>query len=281
MNRLSLQDRARVLTALVEGNSIRSTVRMTGVAKNTVTKLVVEFGSACGGYHNVHVRNLKSQRIQCDEIWSFVGAKAKNVPEEKKGEWGDCWTWTAIDADSKLMVSWLVGQRTQACAYDFMHDVAARLAHRVQLTTDGNRMYLYAADFAFGTEVDYAILQKRYGTPGHNERGSRYSPGKYLGCTRACVSGTPDERHISTSFVERQNLNMRMGMRRFTRLTNGFSKKLENHGAAVTIYFMYYNFCRVHQTLRVTPAMEAGLTDHVWSVEEMLTAVETVPSQAE
>ena len=270
MNQLSIERRAAVVAALCEGNSLRATSRLTGVARMTVEKLLRDLGAACMAYHNAHVRHLKSRRIQCDEIWCFVGAKAKNVPEEKKGEWGDCWTWTAIDADSKLMVSYLVGQRNPATAYDFMHDVASRLANRVQLTTDGNRMYLYAADYAFGTEVDYAILAKRYGTFGHNERGSRYSPGQFLGATRATVTGDPDPRHVSTSFVERQNLTMRMHMRRFTRLTNGFSKKIEMHAYAVALHFMHYNFCKIHQSLRITPAMAAGVSDRVWELSELI-----------
>jgi len=270
MNRLPTERRAAVVAALVEGNSLRATSRLTGVARMTVEKLLRDLGAACLAYHNAHVRNLKSQRIQCDEIWAFVGAKAKNVPEDKKGEWGDCWTWTAIDADSKLMVSWLVGQRTQACAYDFMYDVASRLSNRVQLTTDGNRMYLQGVDYAFGTDVDFAILAKRYGTPGHNNQGTRYSPGRFLGATRATVTGSPNERHISTSFVERQNLTMRMQMRRFTRLTNGFSKKVEMHAFAVALHFMHYNFCKIHQTLRITPAMAAGVSDHVWELSELV-----------
>jgi IS1 family transposase len=230
-----------------------------------------DLGAACAAYHDAHVRGRKSRRIQCDEIWAFVGAKQKNVPEEKRGVWGDCWTWTAIDADSKLMVAYRVGPRTPAMAYDFMHDVAARLTNRIQLTTDGNRMYLTAVDYAFGTDVDYAILDKHYGQYVVSGAAAiRYTPAKITGMTATTISGSPERKHISTSFVERQNLTMRMHMRRFTRLTNAFSKKTEMHAHSVALHFMYYNFCKIHSTLRVTPAMEAGLSNHVWSLEELI-----------
>ncbi len=270
MNKLPSAKRAAVLAALVEGCSIRATVRITGVAKNTVVKLLAELGPACAKFHDETVRNLRSRRVQCDEILSFVGAKQKNVPAKKAGQFGvgDVWTWTAIDADSKLIVSWLVGRRDLAAAYDFMHDVADRLAHRVQLTTDGLHVYLEAVESAFNLDVDYAMLQKIYGT--NPEAETRYSPAQCLGTKVDVVTGDPDPKHISTSYVERQNLTMRMSMRRFTRLTNACSKKIENHSAAVALYFVYYNFCRVHQTLRVTPAMEAGLTDHVWTISEIV-----------
>jgi IS1 family transposase len=268
MKTLSTSERARVVAALVEGNSIRSTVRITGVAKNTVAKLVVDLGEACMSYHDEHVRNLRVRRLQCDEIWQFVGAKAKNARADKKAEgWGDTWTWTAIDADTKLCVSYLVGGRDGGWAKEFMEDCASRIRNRVQITTDGHKAYLEAVENAFGADIDYAQLQKIYGAPSENE--TRYSPAKCIGTDMKVVSGNPNPKHISTSFVERQNLTMRMSMRRFTRLTNGFSKKIENHIAAVAMYFMYYNFCRVHQTLRVTPAMESGLSDHVWTIEEM------------
>jgi len=281
MNRLSVSDRARVIATLVEGNSIRSTVRLTGVAKNTVTKLIVEMGNACVDFHDARVRNLKSKRVQCDEIWSFVGAKQRNATEEQKAQgWGDAWTWTAIDADSKLMVSWFVGQRDAETARIFMHDAASRITNRIQITTDGLGVYLSAIEDAFG-DVDYAILNKIYTGAGAGKTSSgRYSPAKFMGATRVTVKGNPDAGHISTSFVERSNLTMRMHMRRFTRLTNGFSKKLENHSHAVALFFTYYNFCKVHQTLRVTPAMEAGLSDHVWSIEELVGLLESVPKQA-
>ena len=270
MNRLRTAQRVAVVKALVEGNSIRSTVRLTGVAKNTVTKLLVELGAACAAYMDANLRNLTCKRVQCDEIWSFIGAKAKNVtPElrEKNPAAGDVWTWTAIDADTKLVLSCLVGGRDAGYAHEFMQDVASRLKHRVQLTTDGHKVYVSAVEDAFGSQVDYAMLIKIYGAS-DSER--RYSPVECLGCIPTPIAGEPDPKHISTSYVERQNLTMRMSMRRFTRLTNGFSKKIENHAAAVALYFMWYNFGRVHQTLRVTPAMEAGVSNHVWSVEEIV-----------
>ena len=274
MNRLDITRRAAVVRCLIEGNSIRATVRMTGVAKNTVAKLLGELGCACSAYHNQHVRNLRVRRLQCDEIWSFVGAKKKNVTPEKKEEgWGDVWTWTAIDAETKLCVSWLVGGRDAGWAMDFMEDCASRINSRVQVTTDAHKAYLEAVEGAFGMDVDYAQLQKIYGAPSDEEQ-RRYSPAKCIGCDMKVVSGNPDPKHVSTSYVERQNLTMRMSMRRFTRLTNAFSKKVDNHRHAVALYFMYYNFCRVHQTLRVTPAMEAGIADHIWSIGELVALLE-------
>jgi IS1 family transposase len=253
----------------VEGNSIRATVRMTGVAKNTITKLLKELGSACAAFHDLRVRNLRVLRLQCDEIWSFVGAKAKNVSAEKKLEgWGDVWTWIAIDADTKLVVSYLVGGRDAGWAQEFMEDCASRINSRVQITTDGHKVYMNAIEGAFGMDCDYAQLQKIYGAS--LEPDTRYSPARCIGCDMKVVSGDPDPKHVSTSYVERQNLTMRMGMRRFTRLTNGFSKKVDNHQHSVALHYMYYNFCRVHQTLRVTPAMEAGISDHVWTLEELI-----------
>ncbi len=271
MNRLNTADRVKVIAALVEGNSVRATCRMTGVAKNTVAKLLVDIGRACTQYQDKVMRNLKCQRIQCDEIWSFVGCKQKNV---KKGEHnrGDVWTWTALDADSKLVPCWFVGCRDSGAAYHFIHDLKARLATRVQLTTDGHNAYLTAVEDAFGSEIDYAMLVKIYGaTPEGSE--VRYSPAQCMGARKAVISGHPAFEHVSTSYTERQNLSMRMGMRRFTRLTNAFSKKLENHEHAIALYFMYYNFCRIHQTLRVTPAMEAGLTNHVWDLGEVVALI--------
>jgi len=270
MNRLTTDRRKAVVASLVEGNSIRATVRMTGVAKNTIVKLLMELGDVCAKYQDETLRNLTCKRLQCDEIWSFVGAKDKNVPAEKQGQFGvgSVWTWTAIDADTKLIASWLVSTRDAGAAHDFMQDVASRLKHRVQLTTDGHKPYLSAVEDAFGGGIDYATLTKIYGTDPQGEK--RYSPPVCLGCESKTVTGSPDPKHVSTSYVERQNLTMRMSMRRFTRLTNAFSKKVENHAAAVALYFMYYNFGRVHQTLRVTPAMEAGIADHVWSVEEIV-----------
>jgi len=270
MNKLTTEKRVQVVAALVEGNSLRSVVRMTGVHRTTIQNLLIELGAACAAYQSETLRDLPCAKIQCDEIWSFCYAKEKNVPEEKKGEWGygDVWTWTAIDADTKLIPCWHVGTRDAGAAYEFIHDLKSRLASRVQLTTDGHKAYLRAVEDAFGCEVDYAMLVKMYGAPRGRE--AYYSPDKCTGCITIKVSGDPNPKDISTSFVERQNLTMRMGMRRFTRLTNGFSKKIQNHEAAIALHFMYYNFCRIHQTLRVTPAMAAGVTDHVWSLEEMI-----------
>jgi len=274
MNKLSTEKRSQVVSALVEGNSIRATVRMTGVSKNTIAKLLVELGEACADYLDKALVNLNCKRIQCDEIWSFCYAKEKNVPEEFRGAfgYGDVWTWTAMDADSKLIVSWLVGGRDAGTAYGFMDDLAKRLANRVQLTTDGHRAYLSAVEEAFGSEIDYAMLVKMYGK---DEADTRYSPPECISCREVEISGRPDPKHISTSMVERQNLTMRMHMRRFTRLTNAFSKKVENHIASIAIHYMHYNFCRVHQTLRVTPAMEAGITDHVWTIAEMVSILDS------
>lgn len=269
MNVLSAQQRSQVVRCLVEGNSIRSTVRITGVSKNAIVRLLNDLGCACAAYHNRTVRNLKVRRLQCDEIWSFVGAKKKNASPEKKLEgWGDVWTWTALDGDTKLCVSYLVGGRDAGWAKDFMQDCAKRIRNRVQITTDGHKAYLDAVEDAFGADIDYAQLQKIYGAPSDEEQ-RRYSPAKCIGCDLKVVSGDPDPAHVSTSYVERQNLSMRMGMRRFTRLTNGFSKKVDNHRHMIALYFLYYNFARVHSTLRVTPAMEAGLSDHIWTIDEM------------
>jgi IS1 family transposase len=212
--------------------------------------------------------------VQCDEIWAFVGAKAKNTTPEKEAQgWGDIWTWTAIDADSKLIISYTLGDRNGGTAMTFMQDVASRINNRIQLTTDGHRVYADAVENAFGSEIDYAMLVKLYGAPSDRNSEARYSPATCIGCRTGVLSGDPDPNHISTSFVERQNLTMRMGMRRFTRLTNGFSKKLENHGHAVALHFMHYNFCRIHKSLRVTPAMEAGITDHVWTLAELISLI--------
>jgi IS1 family transposase len=270
MNRLDQSKRAAVIRCLVEGNSIRSTVRITGAAKNTVVKLLAELGCACASYHHRHVRGLKVKRLQADEIWSFVGAKKKNVKLEQKVQgWGDVWTWVGIDADTKLVVSYLLGDRGRDSAFAFILDCAERIVGRPQLTTDALKVYPDAVEEVFGSNVDYAQLHKIYGAPTEEEY-RRYSPARCIGCDMKTVMGDPDPKHVSTSYVERSNPSMRMGMRRFTRLTNAFSKKLDNHGHAVAVYFMYYNFCRVHQTLRVTPAMEAGLTDHVWEIDELV-----------
>jgi IS1 family transposase len=274
VNRLTPAQQGQVVAALVEGNSIRATVRMTGVAKNTVTKLLVNLGRACHEYQRRTLIGLRCRRTQCDEIWSFVHAKAKNADPAMvaAGQAGDVWTWVALDADSKLAVSWLVGGRDAGCAMAFMEDVAARLTTRVQLTTDGLKAYLDAVEGAFGADVDFAQLVKLYGDAPEAEK--RYSPAQCTGTQRMRITGSPNPAHISTSFVERQNLTMRMSMRRFTRLTNAFSKKVENLEAAVALDFMWYNFGRVHQTLRVTPAMEAGVTDHVWTLAEIVGLLE-------
>jgi IS1 family transposase len=271
MNNLPIERQIAVITALVEGNSIRATVRMTGVAKDTVTKLLARIGQACADYQDKALRNLTCKRVQCDEIWSFCYAKDKNVPADKRGQfgYGDVWTWTAICADTKLIPCWRVGRRNAWDAQHFMYDLAARLANRVQLTTDGHRVYLDAVDLAFGNNIDYAMLVKLYGVD-KREKEARYSPAQCLGAIPTVINGRPDRKHISTSYAERQNLTMRMSMRRFTRLTNAFSKKVENHAHALALYFMYYNFCRIHQSLRVTPAMAAGVSDHVWEMSEIV-----------
>jgi IS1 family transposase len=280
MNRLDSETRAQIIRCLVDGASIRATVRMTGVAKNTITKFLVEVGAVCAEYQDRVLRNLSCRRVQADEIWSFVGAKDKNVPSEKKDQFGigSVWTWTAIDADSKLICSWLVGTRDAGCATEFMQDLAGRLANRVQLTTDGHKAYLTAVDDAFAGDVDYSMLVKIYGAEAGSE--TRYSPAVCLGCKKEAKVGNPDPEHVSTSYVERANLTMRMSMRRFTRLTNGFSKKIENHVAALSLYFMYYNFVRIHQTLRVTPAMASGVTGKLWSVYDIVKLIEASESKA-
>jgi IS1 family transposase len=274
MNRLSTEKRAQVTGMIVEGNSVRSITRMTGVCQEAILKLLCDLGKACADHHNTAVRNVRSQRVQCDEVWSFCYAKEKNVPIEKQGTGaGSVWLWTAIDADSKLILSYLCGGRDASWAKKFMEDLASRLTTRIQITTDGHRAYAEAVEGAFGMDVDYAMLIKLYGAP-TDQPDTRYSPAACIGTRTGILSGNPDQRHISTSYVERMNLNLRMGLRRFTRLTNAFSKKFENHCHAVAIYFAYYNFCRVHQTLRVTPAMEAGLTDHIWTLVELITLLE-------
>jgi len=243
---------------------------MTGAAKNTVTKFLVDLGRACAEYQDKTLRDLTCQRVQCDEIWSFVGCKQRHLPTARRREpgQGDVWTWTALDADTKLMVCWLVGHRDVPAAREFISDLASRLANRVQLTTDGHTVYVIAVEEAFGTEVDYGMLVKVYGADPDADK--RYCPPVCLDADRTRIVGWPDREHVSTSFVERQNLTMRMGMRRFTRLTNVFSKKLRNHACAIALHFMYYNFARVHQTLKTTPAVAAGVADHVWSIEEIV-----------
>ncbi len=271
MNRLSLKDRAQILSLLVEGNSLRSVTRITGRSINTVTKLLVDLGSACADYQDKALRNLPCKRMQVDEIWSFVAMKEANVPPMRKGEFGrgDVYTWVAIDADTKLVPSWLVGERSASYAKAFIDDLAGRLANRIQLTSDGHKAYLNAVESAFGADVDYSMLVKLYGAAEGGQQERRYSSGPCTGTVTGTVTGDPDPAHVSTSYVERQNLTMRMGMRRFTRLTNGFSKKVENHAHAIAIHYMHYNFGRIHKTLRVTPAMEAGISDHVWTMEEI------------
>lgn len=270
MNKLSTEKRAQIINALVEGNSIRATNRMTGASKVTILKLLADIGKVCSEYQDKAFVNLKCKKIQCDEIWSFCHAKEKNVSEDKKGKFGfgDVWTWTAIDADTKLVPSWLVADRSLPSAKEFIGDLASRLSNRVQLTTDGHRPYLEAVEESFGTDIDYAVLIKVYGNDREGQK--RYSPAPFV-CTETIkIKGKPEAKSVSTSFVERQNLTMRMSMRRFTRLTNAFSKKVENLAHAVSLHFMYYNFCRIHQSLRVTPAMEAGIANHVWSLEELV-----------
>ncbi len=282
MNRLSIEARAKILALLVEGASINATCRVSGASKNTVLKLLAEVGEACALYQDRVLRNLSCRQVQCDEIWSFVGMKQKNVPEELQGEFGfgDVYTWTAIDADTKLVPCWHVANRGAEAAYTFIHDLASRLENRVQLTTDGHKVYMNAVEDAFGADVDYAMLIKLYGNQGQTKEDSRrYSPAECTGIEKRPMIGKPRFDDISTSFVERQNLTMRMHMRRFTRLTNAFSKKVENHMHAISLHFMYYNFCKIHKTLRVTPAMEAGVDDHVWSLEEVVMMAETTPKK--
>lgn len=275
MNRLSPKERAQILHLLCEGSSIRAITRVTGASKNTVNKLLIDAGKACAAYHDENVRNVKSKRVQCDEIWSFTYAKQKNVKAAKAApvDAGDTWTWTALDADSKMIVSYLVGGRDAEYANAFMNDVASRLANRVQMTTDGHRAYMEAVEGAFGADVDYAQLVKMYGASPDAAKG-RYSPADCTGIMKRAVEGDPDKKHVSTSFVERQNLTMRMHMRRFTRLTNGFSKKVENHAYAVALHMMYYNFVRMHKTLRMTPAMAAGISDRLWEMSDIVDLVE-------
>ena len=282
MNKLSSDRRAAILTLLCEGSSLRAITRITGVSLDMVTKLLIDAGRACQTFHDEAVRNVRSKRVQCDEIWSFTYAKQKNVATAKAAPKaaGDTWTWTALDADSKLIVSWLVGGRDAEYASAFMEDVAGRLANRVQLTTDGHKAYLDAVEDAFGADVDYAQLVKLYGEVSENAKG-RYSPADCTGIKKTRVEGKPDPAHVSTSYVERQNLTMRMHMRRFTRLTNAFSKKVENHAYAVALHCTFYNFVRIHKTLRVTPAMAAGLTSRLWDMRDIVALIEKAEASAE
>jgi IS1 family transposase len=272
-NVLSNADRTAAVAALVEGNSIRSTSRMTGIARNTVTKLLLDLAAVCAEYSDERLRNLPCKRLQVDEIWEFCYAKAKNVPPAKKGVFGfgDVWTFVAIDADTKLVPSWLVGSRDIGSATELMQDLVSRLSGRVQLTTDGLKAYLSAVEDAFGGDVDYGMLNKIYANAPSGPE-TRYSPAECTGCEKRVIVGNPDKKHVSTSFVERQNLTMRMSMRRFTRLTNGHSKKVENHAAAISVHFAYYNFCRVHMSLGkgVTPAMAAGVETRKWEIGDLI-----------
>lgn len=267
MNRLSNTDRCRVIACLVEGNSIRATVRITGVAKKTVARLGFELGEACERFADRVMTNLPCKEIQCDEIWSFTYAKQKNVPQELRHTGaGDTWTWIAVDPETKLIPAWFIGDRTAESAYKFMRNLAPRLASRVQLSTDGHHAYLVAVKAAFlDKPVDYGMLIKIYG-----DSVTGFSPGECIGARREAIMGLPEFTQICTSHAERNNLTVRMQMRRFTRLTNGFSKKVENHRLACAVHFVHYNFCRIHSTIRVTPAMAAGLTDHVWELSELI-----------
>lgn len=275
MNKLDTKTRAQILHMLCEGQSIRAITRVMGMSKNTVAKLLSDAGAVCAAYHDANVRDVKAKRVQVDEIWSFTYAKQKNVVTAKAAPEGagDTWTWTAIDADSKFVVSYFVGGRDGECAMWFMDDLRTRLANRVQLTSDGHRAYLEAVEGAFGADIDYAMLVKIYGSSPESAKG-RYSPAECTGIKKTRVEGKPDMAHVSTSYVERQNLTMRMHMRRFTRLTNGFSKKIEQHVNAVALHFMYYNFVKIHSSLRMTPAMAAGVTDKLWEIADIVALIE-------
>ena len=278
MNKLTSQQRVQAIACLVEGCSIRSTCRMTGLAKGTILKLLADIGCVCAEFQHEHLTGLAAERIQIDEIWAFCGAKQKHVERGAMG-YGDVWTWTAIDADTKLVPCWMVGGRDAGYATEFLADLKGRLVNRVQLTTDGHKAYLEAVrDVWASDEIDYAQIIKTYGKP--DDADHRYSPPQCIGCERHTISGEPDPDHVSTSYSERQNLTMRMNMRRFTRLTNGFSKKLENHFHAVALHFMHYNFCRKHQTIKTTPAMAAGKADHVWTLDEVVELLEAKERQA-
>jgi IS1 family transposase len=271
MNKLSTQKRVQIVSALVEGNSVNATSRIVGVSNNTVLKLLADLGEACAIYQDKVFRNLKSKRIECDEIWSFVHAKEGHLQPELQGVfgYGDVYTWVAIDADSKLVPCWNVGRRDAVSGEAFIKDLASRLSSRVQLSTDGYKVYLTAIEEAFGADIDYGMIVKIYGHT-QDEETRRYSPAQCIGCEKEVISGNPDRNLISTSYIERQNLTMRMSMRRFTRLTNGFSKKIENHMHAIALHYMHYNFCRIHKSLRCTPAMEAGVTMKLWSIEDIV-----------
>jgi len=276
MNVLPIKDRVAILNCLSEGMGVNAKARVTGKSKNTILKLLADVGEACALYQDQAMRNLTCKRIECDEIWSFVGAKAKNVKEEHPEEYGDCYTFTAIDPDTKLMPCWLVGIRSRQCTFDFMADLAGRMAGRIQLTRDGWNAYPDAVDAAFKGQVDYGVLNKSYAA-GHPavEGRRRYSPPEIVTCSKSVVNGDPDMGKVSTSIIERSNLSLRMGNRRFTRLTNAFSKKMANHMHAISFYFMVYNFVKIHKSIKTTPAMEAGVTDFLWSMEDIVMLTET------
>lgn len=279
MNQLPLSTRAQIIKMMVEGNSLRAISRMTGASFNTIVKLLVNVGRACSIFHYETVKNLKTRRVECDEAWSFVAKKEKNVVNPESGDGvGDVWTWVGMDSETKLVISWLVGERDADTANYFMEDVASRLTSKVQLTTDGLKAYLEAVDNAFGNDIDYAMLVKIY-SQGIREDERKYSPAQFTSAKKTRVTGNPDPAKVSTSYIERQNLTMRMHMRRFTRLTNAFSKKLENHCHSIALHFVFYNFCRIHQTLRVTPAMEAGLTQDIMSYEELVLLIDKYKTQ--
>lgn len=279
MNQLPLEKRVQIISMLVEGASLRSTSRVCDVSINTVTKLLVDVGRACERFHDENVRGLEVKRLQCDEIWSFVYSKQKNVPDGMEGAAGDVWTWTALDSDTKMMVSWFVGSRDAQAAYEFLSDVRSRVMTRMQMTSDGHSAYIPAVDAVFGQYIDFAQLVKIYGAPvGGQGHERKYSPAECTGTRTVAITGRPDHEHVSTSHVERQNLTMRMSMRRFTRLTNAFSKKVENHCYAIALHFVHYNFCRQHKTLRVTPAMEAGLAQDFMSIADVVGLVDRYKS---
>jgi IS1 family transposase len=277
MNKLDTAKRTQIVTAIVEGCSVRSISRMTGASKNTIQKLVIDLGLACIDYLNKTLVNLSCERVQCDETWNFVAAKQANVTDKilaRNPQAGDCWTWVAMDADTKLICTWMVGRRDWSTAKHFVDDLAARMANRIQLTTDGNRLYFHAIKSAFGSDVDYAVLMKLYGGSSSKTAEIRYNAAECIGCEKKPKIGEPDLKHVSTSYVERQNLTMRMGMRRYTRLTNAFSKKIENHVATLAIFYTHYNFVRIHKSLRATPAMAAGVSDRLWAVEDIVSLLD-------
>ncbi|MBS1911713.1 MAG: DDE-type integrase/transposase/recombinase [Bacteroidetes bacterium] len=283
MNKLSTDKRIAVVSSLVEGNSIRSTTRMTGVAKNTIQRLVLDLGECCMQFHDEAVRGVSSKHIQCDELWAFCGMKERNVPAEKKGVlgYGDVWTWTCLDSDSKLMVSWLIGRRDMECARAFVKDLASRLTTRPQISTDGLGLYATAIDEVFGSAVDYATVIKSYGNEGGTTPERKYSPADCTGVKKTIIMGSPDKKSISTSHIERSNKTVRMGLRRYTRLTDGHSKKITNHVAAVSVFFTYYNFARIHSSIRCTPAQEAGIISKLWDVRDIVELLDRYPAAPE